>query len=94
MPAPTGAIHASAILEASRASGTIVSASPEGFLEILRKSENPLVVVASGGMFGTKFDYLTSYKGLCFYTRSSEPLQLPSRAETVSAKKIWIPGNL
>lgn len=94
MPAPTGTIHASAILEASRASGTIVSVSPEGFLEILRKSENPLVVVASGGMFGKKFDHLTSYKGLCFYTRSSEPLQLPSRAETVSAKKIWIPGNL
>ncbi len=94
MTAPAGAIHASAVLEASRASGTIVSVSAEGFLEILRKSESPLVVVAGAGIFGKKFDYLTSYRGLCFYTRSSEPLQLPSRAETVSAKKIWIPGNL
>lgn len=94
MPPSTGAIHAAAIVEASKASGTVVSVPPEGFLEILRKSENPLVVVASGGVFGKKLDYLTSYKGLCFYTRSSEPLQLPSRAETVSAKKIWIPGNL
>ena len=94
MPPPTGTIHAGAIVEASKASGTIVSVSPEGFLDILRKSENPLVVVARGGVFGKKLDYLTGYKGLCFYTRSGEPLQFPSRAETVSAKKIWIPGNL
>ena len=94
MPSSTGAIHAAAIAEASKASGTIIMVPPEGFLDILRKSESPLVVIASGGVFGKKLDYLTSYKGLGFYTRSSEPLQLPSRAETVSAKKIWIPGNL
>ncbi len=94
MPATTGTMHAAAITEAVKASGTIITIPPEGFLEILRKSENPLVVVASGGLFGKKLDYLTSYKGLCFYTRSAEPLQLPSRAETISAKKIWVPGNL
>ncbi len=94
MPATTGAIHSAAIVEATKASGTIITVPPEAFLEILRKSENPLVVVARGGIFGKKLDYLTSYRGLCFYTRSDEPLQLPSRVETVSAKKIWVPGNV
>ncbi len=90
----TGSSHAAAIAEASKASGTIVNLTPEGFLEILRRSETPLVVAASGGIFGKKFDYLTAYRGLCFYTRSAEPLPLPGRAEIVNAKKIWIPGNL
>jgi hypothetical protein len=94
MSASAGAAHAAAIAEAIKASGTIVNIPPEGFLEILRRVENPLVVVASGGLFGKKFDYLTSYKGLSFYTRSGEELQLPGRAETVSARKIWIPGNI
>lgn len=94
MSASTGAIHAAAITEATKASGTIISVPPEGFLEILRKNETPLVVVASGGVFGKKYDYLTSYKGLAFYTRSGEQLQLPSRAEIVSAKRIWVPGNI
>jgi len=93
MSTSTGAVHAAAIAEAIRASGTIINVPPEGFLEVLRKSESPLVVVASGGLFGKKCDYLTSYKGLCFYTRSGEALQLPGRAEIVNAKKIWIPGN-
>jgi hypothetical protein len=90
----TGSTHAAAIAEASKASGTIVNLAPEGFLEVLRRSDTPLVVAASGGIFGKKFDYLTSYRGLCFFTRSADPLQLPGRAEIVNAKKIWIPGNI
>jgi hypothetical protein len=94
MSTAIGATHAAAIAEAIKVSGTIVHVPPEGFLEVLRKNESPLVVSASGGIFGKKYDYLTSYKGLCFYTRADEALQLPGRAEIVSAKKIWIPGNL
>jgi hypothetical protein len=92
MPA-TSANHAAAVIEATRASGAIIQINPEGFLEILRKSESPLVIAANGGIFGKKFDYLTSYKGLCFFTRSSEELQLPTRAEMIPAKKIWVPGT-
>jgi hypothetical protein len=91
MTASTAAIHA-AIAEATRASGAIVQMQPEGFAEILRKAESPLVIVASGGIFGKKFDYLTSYKGLAFFCRSAEPLQLPTRAEVIHAGKIWIPS--
>ena len=35
--------------------------------------------------------YLTSYKGLAFFTKSPSPLVLPPRAEVVSAKAISIP---
>ncbi len=88
----TATTHVAAIAEAVRASGTIIQLKPEGFAEILRKSENPLVVVAAGGIFGKKHDYVTSYKGLCFYCRSVEQLQLPTRAEIVHAAKVWMPN--
>jgi hypothetical protein len=30
-------------------------------------------------------------RGLVFYTKTPMPLSLPSRAELVTARKIWIP---
>ncbi|KPL06331.1 hypothetical protein AMJ86_08800 [bacterium SM23_57] len=83
---------ATAIANAIKASGAIIKVSPTDFDTILSKSENPLVVVAESKFFGTTFKYMTSYKGLCFYTKSLEPLQLPSKTELIAAKKIWIPG--
>jgi hypothetical protein len=41
--------------------------------------------------FSTKHHYLTSYKGLLFYTRTQTSLPLPGAAEIVNANKIWIP---
>jgi hypothetical protein len=78
-------------VQAIKASGTIVRLDPTGFEEILRKSDSPLVVAAEGWLFGKTYEYLTSYKGLCFYARCKEPLQLPGRAEIVQAQKIWVP---
>jgi hypothetical protein len=51
------------------------------------------VVHATGGFFSTNYQYLTSYKGLAFFTKSSAPLNLPSGTELVQAKKIWGPGG-
>lgn len=84
------AAHA-ATLQALKASGTIVHLEPEDFRNILSRSESPLVVVAPGGFFGNGFRYLTSYKGLTFFTKSDEQLSLPPRTEVLQAKKIWVP---
>ena len=51
-----------------------------------------MVVTAEGGFFSTKYQYLTSYKGLAFFTESGVPLSLPDGTEVVAARKIWIPG--
>jgi hypothetical protein len=32
------------------------------------------------------------YKGLAFYTKSTEPLQLPATAEVIAARSIWTPN--
>ena len=89
----TGAASAAAaIAEAIKASGAIVRMEPGDFQSILSRSEAPLVVQAQGGVFKANYQYLTSYKGLCFFTKSSQPLNLPGQAEVVSAKNIWIPG--
>ena len=90
VPGTTGAV--AAILEATKASGVLVQLEPEAFREVLARTEAPLIVTTQGGRFKTRHEYLTSYKGFAFYTKSDEPLSLPQEAEIVHAKKIWIPG--
>ncbi len=71
--AESGAVAAAgetAMAEAIKASGAIVSVEPGDFEVILGKVEAPLVVIAQGGVFKTKYHYLTPYKGLIFYTRT------------------------
>jgi hypothetical protein len=76
---------------AIKASGAIVRVENRDFLKILDKAENPLVVMTQKG-FLSSYKYIFSYKGLAFFTKSPEPLILPSKAEIVLAKKIEIPG--
>lgn len=82
---------ATQIANAIKASGAIVQVDPHDFDEILRKSETPLVVRSEGGFFSHKYHYLTSYKGLIFYTKTPTPLLLSREVELVTARKIWIP---
>jgi hypothetical protein len=81
-----------AIADAIKASGAIVSVEPGDFETILEKTESPLVVRAQGGVFTTKYHYLTAYKGLIFYAKTQTPLILPPKAELIDARKIWVPS--
>lgn len=86
-----GAITAAAMLiEAAKAVGPIVVVEPRQFLVILGKVEKPLVVHSPSGLM-TKKKYLTSYKGLIFFTKSKDELLIPASAELIMAKKISIP---
>lgn len=86
------AVAAAAVAQAIRASGAIVRVEANDFMIILSKADKPVVVCAISGFRKKKHEYLTGYKGLVFYTKSNVPLQLPSEAEFIVAKKIWIPG--
>jgi hypothetical protein len=83
-------------INAIRSWGPVVKIEPDGFLKVLKNSEEtesePLVVMATGGWFSTTYSYLTSYKGLYFYTKSSYPLSLPLQTEIVSVEKIYVPN--
>jgi hypothetical protein len=92
MAAAGGAAAAAAIANAIKASGVVVRVSPADFHAILRKVERPLIVYAKGGFFSTSYQYMVSYKGFAFFTKSSEPILLPTEAETIAARKIWTPG--
>lgn len=83
---------AQAIANAIKASGSIVRVEPQAFADILRKVESPLLVYAQGGLFSGKHQYLTSYKGLTFFTKSSNQIDLPRAVEVIVAKKIWMPS--
>jgi len=86
------AAHAAAIANAIKASGVLVRVELTEFLRVLHHSEEPLIVVARGGFFRPSWRYLTSHKGLAFYTKSSEQLPLPGRAQIVTADAISIPS--
>jgi hypothetical protein len=79
--------------QAIKASGVIVCVEPDEFLGILQRQPGLLVVHATGGVFWTNYQYLTSYKGLAFFTKTTEPLELPPGIELVQAKAIWVPGG-
>ena len=83
---------AAAIANAIKASGSIVRVEPQIFAQLLQKVERPLIVYAQGGLFSGKHQYLTSYKGLTFFAKSSEQINLPRGVEVIFAKKIWVPS--
>jgi hypothetical protein len=89
-----GAAVAAAIANAIKASGTIVRVEPETFVQIASKMKESLIVVSVSRFLGTSYRYLTSYKGLAFFTKSREQFILPSDAEVIAAQRIWIPGEL
>lgn len=86
-----GAAAAAVIAQAIRASGAIVRVESTDFMTILEKVENPLVVHSESRFFSTKYHYLTSYKGLIFYTKSTAPLMLRPGMEIIRAKRIYVP---
>jgi len=87
-----GGAAAAAIAQAIKASGAIVRVAPNYFLTILGHQQAPLVVCSTGGFISTSYRYLSSYRGLAFFTKSPKPLNLPGNSEIVNARKIWIPG--
>jgi hypothetical protein len=93
MAAGGAAAAAAAIAQAIKASGVLVRLAPEEFSRILNRAKDPLVVtVENRSWFGSKYQYLFSYKGLAFFTGSDTPVMLPAGCEIVTAKRIFIPG--
>ncbi len=88
--AAAAAAHA-AIANAIKASGVLVSLESDEFMRIIHRIEKPLVVIVGPSFWSKSHKYLTSYRGLAFYTKSDKPLNLPSETETVMSKKIHIP---
>jgi hypothetical protein len=91
MAAAGGAVAAMALASAKRASGVVVSVTPENFSKIVARVERPLVVHAAGGLFSTRYQYMTTYRGLAFYTKSRQPIKLPPDTELIAAESIWVP---
>jgi hypothetical protein len=63
------------------------------FSKITNRVGEPLIVVAQGGLFTKYYQYLISYKGLTFFTKSTVRLMLPDGAEVVNGGGIRVPGG-
>jgi hypothetical protein len=83
---------AAAIAQAIKACGVLVRVEPSEFLNVVHRQQEPLVVRAATGFFTTNYMYLTSYKGLAFWTKANYELGLPPKCEVVTAGSISIPG--
>ena len=81
------------IAQAIKASGAIIRVESTDFMTILSRVQNPLVVCSETRFLSRKYHYLTSYKGLIFYTKSATPLILRPSIELIQAKKIWVPDS-
>jgi hypothetical protein len=92
--AGAGGAAAAAMIQAIKASGAIVRVEPHAFMSIVSRQESPLIVIKEGGtgLFSGKYQYITSYKGLAFHTKSADPLQFTGSPELIVAKSIWVPG--
>jgi hypothetical protein len=77
--------------QAVKASGTLVRVEPDAFVKIVSKNRNALVITAQGGLWNRGFQYLTSYKGIAFFTKSMTEISLPGDTEIVAARQIWMP---
>ncbi len=86
----TGVILAAAAAHSAAVTsvGVITRLEPDAFVELLSRQTAPLVVHAAGGMFTTKYKYLTSYKGLAFVTTSTAELIMPPGTELITAKTL------
>jgi hypothetical protein len=86
-----GAAAAGHIMEeALKAIGSIIVVEPKDFVRIVEKNTDAIVVHTSGGML-SKNKYITSYKGLIFFTKTKEELELPANIELMRAKKMMLP---
>lgn len=86
-----GTAVAAAIAQAIKASGAIVRILPEDFSAIVDRVDQPLVVISVSRFLGTRYNYLTAYKGLIFYTKSPRQLLLKGSTEYITAQSIYIP---
>ena len=89
MSAPV--VVANNLANAIKATGVIVEVAAEDFLSIIKQTEKALVVHAPSGVFRTSHKYLTSYKGLAFYTKVNDPLVFLGSVELIESKRITIP---
>lgn len=85
------AAHHAALLQAIQSMGVIVQVKPSIFLALVQKNDISLVLKATGGFMRRHHRYLTTYKGLTFFTKVYEPLALPSTSEIVEVGKLHIP---
>ena len=76
--------------EALKAMGSIIVVEPKDFIRIVEKKTDALVVHTPGGIL-SKNKYITSYKGLIFFTKTKEELELPANIELMHAKKMVLP---
>ncbi len=78
-------------IKAVTAKGAHVLLEPQDFTLLVHRMEAPLVVTARVGIIKTSYRYLTSYKGMFFYTISGAGLQFSPQVELVTAGRIRMP---
>ena len=78
-------------MNATRATGVIVHVDAGDFQALIKRAVEPMILVARGGVFKKHYQYMTTYKGLAFFTRSDRPLEFAGRHEKIMVKKLWIP---
>lgn len=91
MPHGTPAAHGIYEMQATRSFGIITQVGRETFIEIIGRQDKPLILESTGGIFRKHYRYLTSYKGITFFTKCYNAVNLPTNAEIIKVHNIRIP---
>jgi hypothetical protein len=89
--AGAAAAHAARI-NAIKASGVLIAVESREFTNLLSMTQKPLVVYTEKSFWSRNYKYLTSVKGLAFFTKSPERLNLPGDVEIIKCESIYIPS--
>ena len=81
------------MVQAPQQSGSslVVDTERDAFLQLLKKSEKPLVLHVHSG-FPKTHKYFTSYDGFCFMVKSKAPQDFTMHAEVLSVNKVFTPS--
>lgn len=74
-----------------QAVGPIVFLDAAGFLDVVQKQNDLIVITADPTALLRKYRYITSYKGITFFTQTKEKITLPSNAYVISVEHLHMP---
>jgi hypothetical protein len=68
----------------------LISMDADDFLKLLEQIEKPLIIMAQGKhFFQQNYQYMVSFKGFNFQTKSLEKLPMPAYSLIVESKQSW-----
>lgn len=79
------------MLQVLRVVGNCIEIDRCGFLEIVKKKKQGVIVTSKSGIFKKRYTYLVSHNEFLFYLYTDYPVELPGCLDVIISRKIYSP---